>query len=83
MEAFETEIKLEDEFVKMFVVPFDIPEGETTAGYLLVQNDVTLGSIRMNSEGHWVSEDMLPWNDHDLQTIGDCIGYQSSFIDIS
>jgi hypothetical protein len=83
MEAFDTEIRLKDEFVKIFVVPFDIPEGETTAGYLLVLNDLTLGSIRMNSDGHWVTEDALPWNDEDLQIIGDNIGYHSSFIDIS
>jgi len=82
MEAFETEVRLEDEFVKIFVVPFEIPEGETTAGYLLVLNDLTLGSIRINSDGRWVTEDVLPWNDHDLQVIGDTIGYHSSFIDL-
>ena len=80
MEAFETEVRLENGFVKIFVVPFDIPEGETTAGYLLVLNDLTLGSIRLNADGRWVTEDALPWNDHDLQIIGDNIGYHSSFI---
>ena len=75
MEAFETVLKIGNEFLKIFVIPFDIPEGETTSGYLLVLNDLTLGSIMMDSTGRWVTEDALPWSDEELQIIGDMIGY--------
>ncbi|NEU09652.1 hypothetical protein GZH53_15095 [Flavihumibacter sp. R14] len=75
MEAFETVVKIGNDFLKIFVVPFEIPQAETTSGYLLVLNDLTLGSIMMDSTGRWVTEDSLPWSDEELQIIGDMIGY--------
>lgn len=75
MEAFEIDVKLECGIAGIFVIPFEIPEGVNTAGYLLVLNNLTLGSITMNSDCRWVTEDELPWNDVELQVIGDEIGY--------
>lgn len=76
MGAFEIDVKVQDKVVTIFVIPFEIPDETNSAGYLLVLNDVTLGSIKMGDDNRWVTEDELPWTGEDLQLIGDCIGYQ-------
>lgn len=75
MDAFEIDVKLESGIAQIFVIPFEIPEGEYTSGYLLVLDNLSLGSIRMNPDCKWESEDDLPWSDPELQVIGDEIGY--------
>ena len=76
MEAFEIDVKLESGIAEIFVIPFDIPEGDNTAGYLLVSDNLTLGSIKLNPDCKWETEDDMPWNDEELQVIGDEIGHQ-------
>lgn len=71
MEAFEIDVQVTAGAIKIFVLPFEIPGGVDTAGYLIVQNDLTLGSIKLGTNSRWVTEDDLPWNDHELQVIGD------------
>jgi hypothetical protein len=75
MDAFDINVKLEKETTELFVVPFEIPEGDNTAGYLLVLNNLTLGSIEMRPDCKWVTEDVMPWNDEDLQRIGDEVAH--------
>lgn len=75
IDAFDISVNLETGIAKIFVIPFEIPEGDNTAGYLLVSNNLTFGSIRMSPDCTWVTEDDLPWNERDLQVIGDGIGY--------
>lgn len=75
MGIFEVEVKVQDELVKIFVIPFEIPDGHSSANYLLIINGLTLGSIAMGENGRWTTEDKLPWDDEDLQIIGDSIGY--------
>jgi len=75
IEAFDISVHLETGIAEIFVIPFEIPEGDNTAGYLIVLNNLTLGSIRMSTDCKWVTEDDLPWNDDELQIIGDEIGY--------
>ena len=75
IEAFDISVHLETGVENIFVIPFEIPEGDNTAGYLLVSNNLTLGSIKMSADCRWVTEDKLPWNDEELQIIGDEIGY--------
>lgn len=75
IEAFDISVQLETGLAEIFVIPFEIPEGDNTAGYLLVLNTLTVGSIRMNADCTWVTEDDLPWNNDELQIIGDEVGY--------
>lgn len=75
MEAFEIDVKLDSGIAEIFVIPFEIPEGENNTGYLLILANLTLGSIKMTSDYKWESEDDLPWNDEELQVIGDEIGH--------
>ena len=75
MEAFDINVKLESGPAEIFVIPFEIPEGDNTAGYLLVLNNLSLGSIMMSPDCKWVTEDELPWSDEELQVIGDEIGH--------
>ena len=74
IEAFDISVHLETGIAEIFVIPFEIPEGDNTAGYLIVLDNLTLGSIRMSADCKWVTEDDLPWNDDELQIIGDEIG---------
>ena len=71
MEAFKIDVQLKAGTIEIFVVPFEIPGGEDIAGYLIVQDDLTLGSIKLGINSLWVTEDDLPWNDQELQVIGD------------
>lgn len=76
METFEVDVQLRGSKIKIFVIPFEIPGVDEIAGYLLVENDQTLGSIKLGGNSRWVTEDDLPWNDTDLQKIGDEIACQ-------
>lgn len=75
IEAFDISVELEIGLAEIFVIPFEIPEGDNTAGYLLVSNNLTLGSIKMSADCRWITEDDLPWNDEELQIIGGEIGH--------
>ena len=75
MDAFEINVKLDSGIAQIFVLPFEIPQGDNTAGYLLVLDNLTLGSIKMNPDCKWETEDYMPWTDQELQVIGDEIGY--------
>ena len=71
MEPFKINIELKTGILKIFVLPFEIPGAEDVAGYLIVKNDVTLGSIKLGHNSRWITEDPLPWSDTELQMIGD------------
>jgi hypothetical protein len=75
METFEIELQIETQSFKIFVIPFEIPGDEDVAGYLIVKDDITLGSIKLDTGSRWATEDDLPWNDSELQLIGDQIAY--------
>lgn len=70
MEVFEIGVNLKTDDVKLFVVPFEIQSTDSTVGYLLVQNEVSLGSIYLGENYQWTSNERLPWDEQDLQRIG-------------
>ena len=70
MDVFEIGVSLKTDKVKLFVVPFEIQSFDSTVGYLLVQNEVSLGSIYLGENYRWTSSEILPWDDQDLQKIG-------------
>jgi hypothetical protein len=70
MKAFEIGAKLKTDTVELFVVPFEIQSTEPTMGYLLVQDQVSLGSIYLGENYQWTSRENLPWDEEDLQLIG-------------
>lgn len=70
MEVFEIGVNLKTDDVKLFVVPFEIQSADPTVGYLLVQNEVSLGSIYLGENYKWTSSEKLPWDEQDLQRIG-------------
>lgn len=74
LESFEMDVKLESGIEKIFVIPFDIPRAGNAVGYLLILNNMTLGSIEMNPDCKWETEDDLPWKNEELQRMGDQIG---------
>ena len=70
MEVFEIGVNLKTIAVNLFVVPFEIKSTEPTVGYLLVQNDESLGSIYLGKNYQWTTREVLPWDAEDLQRIG-------------
>mgnify|MGYP003300728503 CR=1 FL=1 len=70
MEVFEIGVSINTDAVNLFVVPFEIKSAEPTVGYLLVQNEESLGSIFLNEYYQWTTKEILPWNEADLQLIG-------------
>lgn len=70
IEAFNIEVNLATDDVKLFVVPFEIRTVAPTIGYLLVRNKESLGSIYLDDNYQWITSEILPWNAEDLQLIG-------------
>jgi len=71
MDIFEILVKLKSSDLSLFVVPFEIKDSNVArVGYLLVNDDVSLGSIFIAEDLTWVSKDRLPWDNDDLQEIG-------------
>ena len=70
MEAFDIVVNLRTDFVKLFVVPFEIQSAAPTIGYLLVGNTESLGSIYLDENYRWTTSETLPWGAEDLQLIG-------------
>ena len=73
MEAFKIRVDLITDRVKLFVVPFEIQSADPTIGYLLIENEFTLGSIYLNENYQWTTNEILPWDAEDLQLIGRAI----------
>lgn len=70
MDVFEIGVNLKADAIDLFVVPFEIQSAEPTVGYLLVRNEVSLGSIYLDKNFKWTSQENLPWDRDELQLIG-------------
>lgn len=70
MEVFDIQVNLQSDDVNLFVVPFEIQSAAPTIGYLLVRNNISLGSIFLGKNYRWITGEPLPWDSEDLQRIG-------------
>ena len=70
MEVFDLRISLKTTFVRLFVLPFEIPSAPPAIAYLLIHNKVSIGSIFLGKDYRWTTSAYLPWDTEDLQLIG-------------